>query len=172
MSPFPSSMACDPFHHQPAVIKQLLGKFFGTLHPVLAVDDDALLEAFLSRVVRDLKRLLIVLGPPRPLWREDIRCISNMPPQSTSTESSSPLPWGTICTAWLSTRAPFPSLLSSPVFPCPLLHLRTRRPRLRSPFLGVAGERGQPQLLLTCAATLFQNGLGHISCCYYCRVCC
>ncbi|KAK9345037.1 hypothetical protein V1522DRAFT_408484, partial [Lipomyces starkeyi] len=65
----------DPFHHQPAVIKQLLGKSFFTLHvlkkgvlptapqPVLAVDDDALLEALLSRAVRDLKRLLIVLVP-------------------------------------------------------------------------------------------------------------
>ncbi|KAK9488828.1 hypothetical protein V1527DRAFT_456328 [Lipomyces starkeyi] len=73
-------------------------------------------------------------------------------------QSSSPLPWVTICTSWVSTRAPFPSLLSSPVFPCPLLYPRTRRPPetigptvgncLRSAFLGVAGERGQPQLLV------------------------
>ncbi|KAK9358955.1 hypothetical protein V1504DRAFT_364150, partial [Lipomyces starkeyi] len=68
-------VACDPFHHQPVVIKQLLGKFFGTLHvpkkgvlptapqPVLAVDDDAFLEADSARAVPDLKRLLIRLVP-------------------------------------------------------------------------------------------------------------
>ncbi|KAK9342319.1 hypothetical protein V1522DRAFT_460963 [Lipomyces starkeyi] len=143
-----------PFHHQSAFIKQLFGKFYCTLHvpkkgalptapqPVLAVDDDALLETLLSRAVRDLKRLLIVLvpscsrrkclqepgfvqqlyrlfvnrpgsqrllGPPHPLWLADIRCMSNAPPQSTSPESSSPRPWGTICTLWPSPRAPFPS---------------------------------------------------------------
>ncbi|KAK9388606.1 hypothetical protein V1515DRAFT_578926 [Lipomyces mesembrius] len=49
-------VACDPFHHQPAIINQLLGKFYGALHvpkkgilptapqPVLAMDDDALPE--------------------------------------------------------------------------------------------------------------------------------
>ncbi|KAK9331653.1 hypothetical protein V1520DRAFT_65053 [Lipomyces starkeyi] len=202
-------MACDPFHHQPAVIKQLLWKFFSTLHvpkkgalptapqSVLAVDHDALMEALLSRAARDLKRLLTVLvsrRSKRKCLQEVIHCSipdvvrsllkpgffqqlyrlfvnrSGSQPllrfrdpliirristcrQSISTESSSPPPWCTICTSWLSTRAPFPSLLS-----CPLLHLRTRRPPetigptvgncLQSPFLGVAGERGQPQLLV------------------------
>ncbi|KAK9482506.1 hypothetical protein V1527DRAFT_522028 [Lipomyces starkeyi] len=68
-------MALAPFHHQPAVIKQLLGKFYGTLHvtkkgvlptaprPVVVVDDDALLEAMLWRAVPDLKHILIRLVP-------------------------------------------------------------------------------------------------------------
>ncbi|KAK9261364.1 hypothetical protein V1519DRAFT_467863 [Lipomyces tetrasporus] len=148
----PGKRGCYTFHHQPAVIQQLLGKFYCTLHV-------AKKEAPLSRAVRDLKHLLIVLVPScsrRKCLQEvihrsvpdvvrNIRCISNAPPQSTSPESSSPRPWGTICAFWPSPRAPFPSSLCSRRPP------KTTGPTVgnwfRPPFLGVAGGRRQPQPL-------------------------
>ncbi|KAK9390014.1 hypothetical protein V1515DRAFT_592625 [Lipomyces mesembrius] len=106
--------------------------------------------------------------------------MSNAPPQSTSPEYPSPPPSDTLCISWPSTRAPFPSWLSSPVFLARvtryggerLLHFLTRRPPetiAPGPHSSMyQEEEGSHSCLLTSAETPFQNGLGMHFCCCFC----